>query len=60
MEEDYSLTEDLGKYIETLFRQWRLILGSALVCVIAAVLVSAYLPKTYQASALVATIKSAT
>lgn len=60
MEADYSLTKDLGKYVEVILRQLRLIIGVAFIFVIAAGLVSFFLPKTYQASALVATIKSAT
>jgi uncharacterized protein involved in exopolysaccharide biosynthesis len=60
MEESDSLYIDLGHYIEVLFRQWRLIVGSMLVCILAAALVTLTQPKTYQARVLVASTKTLT
>jgi len=57
MEESLDLTVDLGKYIETLLRQWRLIVAATLLCAFTAGLVSVLLPKQYRARALVATTK---
>jgi len=54
----YEDVIDLGKYIATLFRQWRLILVSTLVCTIATFAYTGPSPITYQASALVATTRS--
>ena len=54
--EDYSL--DLGKYIDTLFRQWRLIAIATFLCAFTAGLVSVLLPKSYEASVLVASTKT--
>jgi uncharacterized protein involved in exopolysaccharide biosynthesis len=59
MEESYSLTAELGSYLEVLIRQWQLILGALLACIAVATLVSITLPKTYQARALVASTKIA-
>jgi uncharacterized protein involved in exopolysaccharide biosynthesis len=50
---------DLGKYVEILFRQWRLIAGATLICVLAGVLVNSNLSRVYQARALVASTKIA-
>lgn len=49
---------NLGIYIETLFRQWRLILIITLIFIIAGYLSTSTKTKIYQASALVATTRS--
>ncbi len=49
---------DLGKYIEVLLRQWRLIVSATLICAFTAGLVSVTLPKQYEARVLVASTKS--
>jgi uncharacterized protein involved in exopolysaccharide biosynthesis len=59
MEENHGVIIDIGKYIETPFRQWQLILVTALVCASAAALVTLSQPKVYQARALVASTKVA-
>ncbi len=53
----YSITDDLMKYIETLFRQWQVILLAVLICAFAAGLFSYLTPKSYQARVLVASTK---
>jgi uncharacterized protein involved in exopolysaccharide biosynthesis len=60
MEDSDSLYIDLGRYIEVLFRQWQLILGSVLVCTLAAALVISKQPKAYQARVLIASTKTLT
>jgi uncharacterized protein involved in exopolysaccharide biosynthesis len=60
MEDSDSLYIDLGRYIEVLFRQWQLIAGAVLVCILAAALVTLRQPKTYQARVLVASTKTLT
>jgi capsular polysaccharide biosynthesis protein len=59
MEESNSLTNELGKYIEVLFRQWQLILGAILVCAVSAAVVSFSQTKIYEARVLVASTKIA-
>ncbi|MEJ2304199.1 MAG: Wzz/FepE/Etk N-terminal domain-containing protein [Anaerolineales bacterium] len=59
MQETEIFEIDLGKYIETLFRQWQLILGTVFVCALAAGLVTLSRPRTFQARALVASTKVA-
>ena len=54
--EDYTL--DLGKYIDTFFRQWRLIAIATFLCAFTAGLVSVLQPKTYEASVLIASTRS--
>jgi uncharacterized protein involved in exopolysaccharide biosynthesis len=55
MDQSNEIALDLTKYIEIIFRQWKLIFASILVCAIAAGVVSLILPKQYQATSLVAT-----
>jgi uncharacterized protein involved in exopolysaccharide biosynthesis len=57
MEEDSNFAIDLGRYLEILFRQWRIIFAVIFVLVTAAAIVTLITPKTYQARALVATTK---
>jgi capsular polysaccharide biosynthesis protein len=57
MEETSNFVNELGKYIEVMFRQWQLIVSVVLVCAITAAIVSFVIPKRYQAQALVATTK---
>ena len=61
MQEDSngSFTQDLGKIVEILLRQWQLILSVTLVCAIAAGLMTYLSPKSYQAETLVATNRMA-
>jgi len=59
MEESNTLTDDFGMIVEILLRQSQLIIASMIVCAIVGVIVSLYLPKTYQASVMVATTKVA-
>ena len=54
----YEDVIDLGKYIETLFRQWRLILIFSIFFTLAAYFTTFSQPTTYQAQALVATTRS--
>ena len=55
---DYYLeTIDIGKYIEALLRQWRLIISTTLVCAFIAGLVSVLLPKNYETRALVSSTR---
>lgn len=60
MQDSDSLYIDLGRYIEVLFRQWQLILGAMLICVLAAVWITTQQPESYQARALVASTKTLT
>jgi len=57
MEEEYNLSDDLGRYIEVFLRQWQLILAMTLIAGIAALITSQLLPK-YQASVLLVSTKS--
>jgi polysaccharide biosynthesis transport protein len=59
MDQSDHLEIDLGKYLEILFRQWRLIVGAALVCALAAAVVIIRTPVSYQARVLVPTTKIA-
>jgi uncharacterized protein involved in exopolysaccharide biosynthesis len=59
MDQSDHLEIDLGKYVEILFRQWRLIIGAALVCALAAAVVMIRTPVSYQARVLVPTTKIA-
>jgi uncharacterized protein involved in exopolysaccharide biosynthesis len=59
MDQSDHLEIDLGKYMEILFRQWRLIVGAALVCALAAAVVMMRTPVSYQARVLVPTTKIA-
>ena len=59
MDESSSPVQALGKLIEVLFRQWRLILFTTLISAITAGLVSVILPKSFRASVLVASTKTA-
>ena len=56
-EDDFSL--DIGKYIERLFRQWRLIAGVTFLFALAAAIFTLASPKSYQAWTLVASTRSA-
>ncbi len=49
---------NLGKYIETLFRQWRLIFIVPFLCALIAGIVSVLMPKTYEASVLIASTRN--
>jgi uncharacterized protein involved in exopolysaccharide biosynthesis len=55
----YSFTDEIGKYIETLFRQWQVILVIVLICAFVAGLFSYLAPKRYLARVLVASTKVA-
>jgi uncharacterized protein involved in exopolysaccharide biosynthesis len=57
MEEDSNFTIDVGRYLEILFRQWRIIFAVIFVLVTAVAIITLITPKTYQARALVATTK---
>jgi uncharacterized protein involved in exopolysaccharide biosynthesis len=57
MQENDDLVIDLGKYIEVLFRQWRLIIGVPILLAFLTGLATILLPKTYQATSLIATTK---
>jgi capsular polysaccharide biosynthesis protein len=57
MQESDGFDLDLGKYIETLIRQWRLILVAALVCAIAAAVVVLRQPDSYESTVLVVSTK---
>jgi capsular polysaccharide biosynthesis protein len=57
MQDSDGFDLDLGKYIETLIRQWRLILAAVLVCAIAAAVVSLNQPASYESSVLVVSTK---
>jgi capsular polysaccharide biosynthesis protein len=57
MEETDGFDFDLGRYIEILFRQWRLILAAILVCGVAAAIVSVRRPVSYEARVLIASAK---
>ncbi len=59
MEEEYNVSDDLGRFIEVFLRQWQLILAMTLITGIAALITSQMLPKKYQASVLLASTKSA-
>jgi capsular polysaccharide biosynthesis protein len=59
MDQSDHLEIDLGKYIEILFRQWRLIIGAVLVCALAAAVVMIRTPVSYQARVLIPTTKIA-
>jgi uncharacterized protein involved in exopolysaccharide biosynthesis len=51
---------DLRVYINALIRNWRLIVGLTLVAGVAAFVVSLFIPKTYEAIAYVASVRSST
>jgi uncharacterized protein involved in exopolysaccharide biosynthesis len=53
----YDDVFDLGKYIETLFRQWRLILSFTIIFTLAAYFLTLFQSSAYQAQALVATTR---
>ena len=57
MQDSDGFDFDLGKYIETLIRQWRLILAAVLVCALAAAVVSLNQPASYESSVLVVSTK---
>ena len=57
MQENDGLFIDLGKYLETLLRQWLLILVAFLVCAVAAAAVALSQPPSYESSALVVSTK---
>ena len=54
MQEGQEASFEIGKYLETLLRQWRLILGTTLICSIIAGVVTYLQPRVYQARVLVA------
>ena len=61
MQESYPIEDfrlDFGKYIDTLFRQWRLIAIATFLCAFTAGLVSVLLPKSYEARVLIASTKT--
>jgi len=58
MEEEYNLSDDLGRFIEVLLRQWQLILAMTLIAGIAALITSQQQPKKYQASVLLVSTRS--
>jgi capsular polysaccharide biosynthesis protein len=58
-ETDANLEINLGKYIEILFRQWRLIGISLIVCAGIAAILSYLKPSSYEARVIVATTKIA-
>jgi capsular polysaccharide biosynthesis protein len=59
MDNSDSLEIDLGKYLEILIRQWRLIAGVAFVCALAVAVYILSTPTSYKASVLIATTKIA-
>jgi len=58
MEEEYTLIDDLGRYIEVFLRQWRLILAMTLIAGIAALIIFQPQPVKYQASVLLVSTRS--
>ena len=54
MDENDSLLIDIGKMVEILLRQWRIVVVSTILCALVAGLVTFSLPKNYKASALIA------
>lgn len=54
MDENESLLIDIGKMVEILFRQWRIVVVSTILCALVAGLVTYSMPKSYKASALIA------
>jgi len=59
MEEEYNISDNLGRLIEVFLRQWQLILAMTLIAGITAGAASLLLTKEYQASVLLASTKSA-
>lgn len=57
MQENDGLFIDLGKYLETLLRQWLLILVAFLVCAVSAAAVALSRPPSYESNALVVSTK---
>jgi uncharacterized protein involved in exopolysaccharide biosynthesis len=57
MQDSENLNFNIGKFIETLVRQWQVIFGAVLICVVAAVLANSLEAKTYSARVLVVTTK---
>jgi uncharacterized protein involved in exopolysaccharide biosynthesis len=60
MEDSYSISAEIGRYIEILLRQWRIILSTMILCAAIAVVNAFTETEKYQARALVATVKTAT
>ncbi len=54
MQEGQGIGFEVGRYLETLLRQWRLILSTTLICAIVAGVLTYLQPKSYQARVLVA------
>jgi len=54
MQGDEGAGIEIGKYLETLLRQWRLILGTTLICAIAAGISTYLQPRLFQARVLIA------
>ena len=58
MEEEYNLSDDIGRFIEVFLRQWQLILAMTLIAGIAALITSQQLTKKYQASVLLVSTRT--
>ena len=58
MKEEEDDTINLGKYVIVLFRQWQLIALAAVMCALAAGLVTLTTPKSYTATVVIATTKT--
>lgn len=54
MQEGQETSFEIGRYLETLLRQWQLILGATLICAIVAGVFTYLQPKVYQARVLIA------
>jgi uncharacterized protein involved in exopolysaccharide biosynthesis len=54
MQEGQGIGFEVGRYLETLLRQWRLILSTTLICAMVAGVLTYLQPKSYQARVLVA------
>lgn len=54
MQEDLGRGFEIGKYLESFLRQWRLIIGTTLLCALVAGAVTFFEPKVYQAKVLIA------
>jgi capsular polysaccharide biosynthesis protein len=57
MQENDGFDFDLGRYIEILIRQWRLIAAAIMVCILAAAIFSLRKPFSYESRVVVSTIK---